>query len=157
MTKLTNDEYAARVAAGDYPDDRHVMLGDVFEDARGSISIVLLTQIGSVARIHSVAGAVRANHYHRTDFHYALVEDGQVLYFERAIGDTIIPEPTIFGPGQMFFTPPLREHAMLFSEATVIYTFSRRKRDHESHESDVVRVDFVTPAVAADVLRRLIR
>lgn len=157
MSKLTNDEYSAAVARGDFPDDPRVILGDKFIDDRGSISNVLLAQIGSIARIHSVAGAVRANHLHRTDWHYALVEDGQVLYFERPLHGTHIPEPQVFGPGQMFFTPPMMEHAMLFSEASVIYTFAKNRRDHDGHESDVVRVDFITPTVAADVLRRFVR
>jgi hypothetical protein len=45
-----------------------------------------------------------------------------------------------FQAGQLFFTPPLVAHVMYFPERTTFMTFARNKRDHESHESDVVRV-----------------
>lgn len=145
---MTNDEYAAAVDSGDFPATPQVPLGAEFIDERGRIGNVLLSPITSVARIYSVAHAVRANHYHKSDWHYALVESGTVLYFERDIGSKDIPMPRIYRAGQMFFTPPMREHAMLFAEDSVIYTFAKNVRNHESHEADVVRVEFVTSDVA---------
>lgn len=145
MTK--NLEYCTRVDAEDYSVDTFVPLDDVFENANGEIRNLVQAPIGAVSRIGSKRGSVRANHWHRTDFHYAIVEYGKVLYFERAVGETEVPTPRLFGHGQMFFTPPNREHAMLFVEDTVIYTFAKRRRTHEEHEADVVRVEFVTPTV----------
>lgn len=142
-----NRKYTDRVAAGDYPSDPFVPLDDKFKNDNGEILNVLFSECRSVARIGSFRGKVRANHWHRTDWHYALVESGQVLYFERAVGDTEVPTPRLFAAGQMFFTPPNREHAMLFMEDTVIYTLAKNVRTHEEHEADVVRVEFVTPAV----------
>lgn len=121
-----------------------------FEDARGTITNLLLTQVNSVSEIYSVAGAVRANHFHKTDWHYTYVIEGTVLYFERALGSTEIPDPQTFQSGEMFFTPPNREHAMLFAEESTILTFARNLRDHDSHESDVMRVDFITPEIAKE-------
>jgi quercetin dioxygenase-like cupin family protein len=152
---MTNDEYAAAVDSGAYPETTSVPIGDEFSDDRGAINNILLTPITSVARITSVPRAVRANHYHRTDWHYALVESGTVLYFERAIGSTEIPEPHIYRAGEMFFTPPMREHAMLFAEPSVIYTFAKNVRNHDTHEADLVRVEFITPEIAAAALAKL--
>ena len=126
-----------------------VAIPEPFADERGTITNLLLTPITSVAEIQSKRGSVRANHWHRTDFHYAYVVLGKVVYFERDIGSKDIPEPTTYASGQMFYTPPMREHAMLFTEDSVIMTFAKNSRDHDSHEADVVRVEFVTPEVAA--------
>ena len=147
MTK--NQQYAQLVDQGNFPAEVSVPLDDFFRDDRGEILNVLLTPITSVARISSKAGTVRANHYHKTDWHYAFVESGQILYFEREIGATVVPAPKVFNPGQMFFTRPNVEHAMLFSQDSVFYTFAKNIRSHDNHESDVERVSFVTPEVIA--------
>ena len=143
MTK--NQEYSNAVSKGDFPAEFLVPLDDSFKDERGEIVNLLLTPITSVARITSKAGTVRANHWHKTDWHYAFVESGEILYFERGIGDIEVPEPHIYKPGTMFFTRPNVEHAMLFSKDTVFYTFAKNERSHDMHESDVVRVPFITP------------
>ena len=40
----------------------------------------------------------------------------------------------------MFFTPPMVEHAMFFPVESTFITFAKNRRDHENHESDLVRV-----------------
>lgn len=142
-------EYARAVDAGVYPTGPDVPIDIGLTDHRGEIANLLLTPITSVARITSKRGTVRANHYHRTDWHYTFVEHGTVFYFERAVGDDSVPAPRSFVSGEMFFTPPNIEHAMLFAEDCIIFTFAKNKRTHEEHESDVVRVDFVTPDIIA--------
>ncbi len=98
---------------------------------------------GGVSIIESNAGAVRSNHYHKEDSHTLYVVSGALLYFERPIGSFQIDEPLIVLPGQMFFTPPLREHSIVFLYQTTMISVSARTRDHASHESDVVRVDYL--------------
>lgn len=142
-----NRKYTDRVSIQDYPADPRVPLDDFFKNEKGEILNVLFGESKSVARIGSYAGQVRANHWHRTDWHYALVESGKVLYFYRGVGETEVKPPLVFKAGEMFFTPPNLEHAMLFTEDTVIYTFARNVRTHDEHEADVVRVEFVTPFV----------
>lgn len=149
---MTNMEYAQAVDSGLFPEDPTVPPGTDFVDDRGKIHNVLLTPITSVARITSKRGSMRANHTHKTDWHYALVEHGEVYYFERVVGDEEIPVPKIYGKGEMFFTQPNREHCMLFSEDSVIYTFAKNIRTHENHEADLVRVDFLTQEIAAGFL-----
>lgn len=149
---MTNDEYTARVAAGDYPVTSYVPHEPAFSDTRGTITNLLLTPLNSVAILTSKRGTVRANHYHRTDWHYAYVISGRVAYFERDVGAQKIPTPTVFVPGQMFFTPPMREHAMVFAADTVIMTFARNVRSHDNHEADVVRVEFINPDLVKALL-----
>lgn len=145
---MTNMEYTAAVEHGAIKAGGLVPVHPSFTDVRGTIANMLLTPINSVAEITSRRGSIRANHYHKTDWHYAYVVSGTVLYFERGVGETDIPEPRAYHPGDMFFTPPLREHAMLFAEDTVILTFARLVRSHDNHEADVVRVPFVTGELA---------
>lgn len=143
-----NWRYSEAVAAEAYPKDPLVPLDDVFEDERGEIRNLLLSQITSIARIASKKGTTRANHWHKTDWHYAYVELGEVFYFERAVGENTIPEPRVFQPGEMFFTPPNREHCMLFTKDSVIFTFAKNRRSHVEHEADLIRVAFITPEIA---------
>jgi hypothetical protein len=46
--------------------------------------------------------------------------------------------------GQIFFTPPMIEHAMCFPEDTAFVCLGRNSRAQEVYEADVVRVDVVT-------------
>lgn len=149
---MTNEEYTKAVDTGTWPTSAEVPIPAPFADERGTITNLLLTPITSVAEIQSCRGSVRANHWHKTDWHYAYVVFGCVAYFERAVGSPEIPEPTFYRSGQMFHTPPSREHAMLFTEDSAIMTFAKNVRSHDNHEADVVRVDFITPDVAAKYL-----
>lgn len=148
---MTNQQYVDAVARGEFPQFARVPLGEGFKDQRGEILNLILSEglVGSVAEIGSARGSVRANHYHKTDWHFTYVAAGSVLYFERPIGSAEVPEPEEFVPGEVFFTPPNVEHAMLFSEDSVILTFAKNVRTHENHEADLVRVSFVTPEIVA--------
>lgn len=157
MTKSDRDQahedFTQAVDEGRWPTDNAVPLPEPFVNQNGAIQNLLLKPLQSVAALTSVRGAIRANHYHRTDWHYAYVVRGRVLYFERAIGEHRVTEPQSFGPGEMFFTPPLREHAMLFTEDSLILTFAKNVRSHEEHEADLVRVAYVTEGVAKEYLK----
>lgn len=150
---MDHDEYTTAVDEGRWPTDPKVPLPAPFVNENGTIQNLLLKQCKSVTSIISKRGAVRANHYHRTDWHYTYVVSGRVLYFERAVGQTTILPPKEFGAGDMYFTPPNLEHSMLFLEESVVLTFAKNVRTHEEHEADLVRVpDFITPSVAAGYL-----
>lgn len=142
----TNDSYASMVEAGNWPTVPTVPLDDPYEDERGSIQNLVLKPVGGVAVIMTKAGTLRSNHYHKTDWHYIYVLSGHVLYFERDVGSDVVPKPDEYGPGDMFFTPPMMEHCVAFLEDTVLVTASKNARSHENHEEDLVRVDFVTPS-----------
>lgn len=142
---MNHEEYVTLVDNGVWPSTSEVPEGTSFEDHRGIIKNILLKPVNSLAIIKSKAKTLRANHYHKTDWHYTYVVSGRVLYFERKIGETGIPDPIVYRPDSMFFTPPMMEHCMAFDEPTIILTAAKNIRSHENHESDLVRVDFVTP------------
>lgn len=131
--------------AMDWPRQPLVPLEEPFVDQRGAIQPLVDDTMMSAVWITSKSGVLRANHYHKTDWHYCYVVEGAIEYFHRPHGSTAGPERILVPTGAMFFTPPMVEHAMRFPEDTVFLTLSRNRRDHTSYEADVVRVELVSP------------
>jgi dTDP-4-dehydrorhamnose 3,5-epimerase-like enzyme len=99
----------------------------------------------SCVLISSKKGTVRANHYHRTDWHYCYLLSGRIDYYHRPTGSREKPAKVTILQGQMFFTPPMVDHAMVFSEDSVFLAFGRNSRVQEVYEADVVRIDPINP------------
>lgn len=115
-----------------------------FVDNRGTIQPLLDVEIKSSVIIRSLEGAVRGNHYHKEDFHYCYVVSGRLLYrFRPAQSEMSRTEDIEIGPGQMFFTPPMVEHAMVMLEPTIFIAFGGRTRQQSAYEDDLVRVKLV--------------
>ncbi len=132
------------VNTGKYPDEPLVPLDAPFVNKNGAIQNLLLSGFTSVAIIESGQGALRANHYHKTDWHYAYVLEGEVWYYWQKISEASRERNSaIFKKGDMFFTPPMMIHAMFFPEKTNILTLARNVRDHAHHEADVVRIEII--------------
>ncbi len=123
-----------------WPSTVIVPLALSFTDARGSIQPLVDMNMNSCVLISSKAGTVRANHYHKTDWHFCYVLSGSIEYYHRPAGSTEVPERVVVEQGQLFFTPPMVEHTMVFSEDTVFLTLGRNSRVQEAYEEDVVRV-----------------
>ena len=119
-------------------------LPDPFADKRGVIQNLLELDAGDgicgVAIIRSRGNTTRSNHYHKTDAHWLYVLSGEMHYCERPVGAAKYPTHTVIKAGQMVYTGPLVEHRTYFPVDTVLVSMSKNPRDHESHESDVVRV-----------------
>ena len=114
-------------------------------DARGAIQPLVDADFRSAQLISSVAGSVRANHYHKNDWHYMYLVSGAFNYYHRPVGSVDEPTCVRFDAGQMVFTPPMLEHAVEFLEDTVFINFSGSQRDQATYEADVVRIDLVQP------------
>ena len=140
---LSNREFSAAVDQGRFPDQVAVPIDPPFVNQNGEIYNLLLERFTSVGLLNSVAGAVRANHYHKTDWHYTFVQSGTVEYYWRPQGSKAKPNHQTFPAGTMFFTPPMVDHAMFFPTDTVIFTFAKNVRDQEHHEADVVRLPLI--------------
>jgi len=121
-----------------------VKLEKPFVDGRGSIKPLVDIIMKSAVMIDSKAGSLRANHYHKTDWHYCYVVSGQIEYIHRQTGSDQEPKTIIVSEGEMIFTPPMVDHGMKFPVDTVFLTLARNPRDQESYEADVVRVDMVS-------------
>ena len=125
-------------------EDPIVPMTKEFADPRGSILPLADEDMKSAVLITSKAGTIRANHYHKTDWHYCYVVSGSIDYYFRPVGNKQPPKHAKVKKGQIFFTPPLIEHAMCFPEDTVFVCLGRNSRAQEVYEADVVRVDVVT-------------
>jgi dTDP-4-dehydrorhamnose 3,5-epimerase-like enzyme len=126
-----------------WPRDVIVPLEEPFEDARGAIQPLVDVPMKSCVLISSKKGTVRANHYHRTDWHYCYVVEGEIDYYHRPHGSDAEPEKVTVTKGQMFFTPPMVDHAMVFTDDTVFLTWGRNSRAQEVYEADVERIELV--------------
>jgi len=137
---LTEEERAL------WPKEPIVALERPFADARGSIQPLVDMMMKSAVLITSKKGSFRANHYHRTDWHYCYVLKGCIEYYHRPTGSAAEPQVILVKQGQMVFTPPMVDHGMKFPEDTEFLTLSRNPRDQESYEADVVRINMVNTA-----------
>ena len=122
-----------------------VRLEKPFIDPRGKIQPLVDRTMKSAVIIESIAGSIRANHYHKTDWHYCYVIFGAIEYYYRPTGSDSAPKILTVRANEMIFTPPMVDHAMKFSEDTSFLTLSRNPRDQKTYEADVVRVDMVSP------------
>ena len=126
-----------------WPEHPIVSLEKPFVDDRGSIQPLVDQLMKSAVMIESKAGSLRANHYHKTDWHYCYVVSGSIHYYHRPTGSDFDPEMLEVKQGQMVFTPPMVDHGMKFPEDTVFLTLSRNPRDQLAYESDVVRINML--------------
>ena len=122
-----------------------VPLEPPFADARGAIQPLVDLPMKSCVLISSKKGTVRANHYHKTDWHFCYVMKGTIEYHHRPHGSTDPAEVVTIGEGQLFFTPPMVDHAMVFPEDTVFLTLGRNSRAQDVYEADVERINLVGP------------
>lgn len=136
---LTEEEMAS------WPTEVKVKLEEAFEDNRGSIQPLVDMDMKSCVLITSNPGAVRANHFHKTGWHFCYVVAGEIEYYHRKVGDTNPPEKVIAGPGEMIFTPPQVEHSMVFKVTSTFITMDRNSRIQEVYEADVVRIPPIEP------------
>ena len=138
ITPVTDEEKAT------WPNHGVIKLEKPFVDVRGSIKPLVDIMMQSAVMIESKAGSLRANHYHKTDWHYCYIISGKIEYLHRPTGSNQTPETILVNEGEMVFTPPMIDHAMKFPVDTVFLTLSRNPRDQASYEADVVRVDMVS-------------
>ena len=126
--------------------DRHIIdLEEPFSDDRGFIQMLVNTPIKNVTLIKSNKGAVRANHYHNTDWHYMYMFEGQSDYYFRPAESKEEPKKIVWKKNQLIFTPPMEEHTTVFTEDSLFIAISRNPRDQETYEADVKRAQLVDP------------
>ncbi len=134
---LTEQEMAS------WPKEPLVELSKPFVDVRGNIQPLVDEMMRSAVMIQSKAGSVRANHYHKTDWHYCYIIAGRIEYYHRPTGSDREPELIVAEAGQMIFTPPMVDHVMKYPVDTMFLTLSRNPRDQEAYEADVVRIELI--------------
>ena len=115
-----------------------------FSDERGAIYPLVDAKMESAVLITSKEGSIRANHYHKTDWHYCYVLEGAIEYYHRPHGSDEEPKKVMVNKGEMVYTPPMVDHAMKFPTDTVFLTLGGNPRDQETYEADIERVELVT-------------
>jgi quercetin dioxygenase-like cupin family protein len=123
-----------------WPKDVIVKLEKAFVDLRGSIQPLVDLPMESAVLIHSKKGAVRANHYHQTDWHFCYVLSGSIEYLHRPTGSKAKPKTLFVREGELFFTPPMVDHQMIFPEDASFLVLGRNSRAQPVYEADVVRI-----------------
>ena len=123
-----------------WPAEALVDLEPPHVDERGAIQPLVDRKMLSALMISSTQGALRANHYHRTDWHYCYVLDGSIEYLHRPTGSRAKPKRVFVKEGELFFTPPMVDHQMIFPEKATFLVLSRNSREQEVYEADVVRI-----------------
>ena len=123
-----------------WPRDVIVKLERAFVDLRGSIQPLVDLPMESAVLIHSKKGAVRANHYHQTDWHFCYVLSGSIEYLHRPTGSKAKPKTVFVKEGELFFTPPMVDHQMIFPEDASFLVLGRNSRAQPVYEADVVRI-----------------
>lgn len=126
-----------------YLENPIVDLEPPFVDERGAIHPIVDEKMESCVIITSNKGTVRANHFHKTDWHFCHVLSGEIEYYWRETGSEEEPNKITIREGQCFFTPPMVDHAMVFPVDTTFLTLGRNPRDQASYEADVERIRLV--------------
>ena len=114
-----------------------------YEDARGIIQPLCDLNMKSASLIVSKPNTWRANHYHKTDWHFIYVLKGSFEYYFKKTNSNEKVKKKIVKKGELLFTGPIVDHAMLYTEQTEIIVVSKNPRDQETYERDTVRIDFM--------------
>ena len=120
-----------------------VRIGNIYKDKRGVIYNILNKTLGSCLLINSKKNSIRANHYHKKDWHYCYILKGKIEYYSRKVGSKRKPKKEIFKKGDLFFTPSLVEHAMYYPENTQFLALAKLTRKKVNYEKDTVRVKLI--------------
>ena len=128
-----------------WPNKTKIKLEKAFEDNRGYIQPLVNFPMKNLSLIFSKKGSVRSNHNHYTDWHYMYTISGAFDYHYRPHGSNEDLKVEKFVAGEMVFTPPMEDHACVFTEDTLLVVVSRNPRDQETYESDVVRIQLIDP------------
>ena len=140
---IKNSKLNNKGLSDNWPNQPIVSLEKSFKDARGEIKPLVDRLMKSAVLIESKKGSLRANHYHKTDWHYCYVISGEIEYFHRKTGSKEKPQRILVKKGQMVFTPPMVDHAMKFPQDTTFLTLSKNPRDQETYEKDVIRINMI--------------
>ena len=111
-------------------------------DIRGSIVSIVDDVVQNVSLITCNAGSIRSNHYHKKDFHYMYVLEGEIDYFYKELNNDVVHYFKV-KKDDIIFTPKNEIHATFFPLNTKLIVSSMLPRDQETYEKDTVRVEFI--------------
>ncbi len=121
-----------------------IQLPEGFIDDRGHIQPICDLEMKSASIILSKKNSWRANHYHKSDWHFIYVIKGSFEYYFKKTNSKEKINKKIITKGNLLFTGPMIDHAMYYTEETEILVVSKNPRDQNTYEEDTVRIDFMT-------------
>jgi len=111
-----------------------------FSDTRGIIINLADGDIGDVAVITSEAGAIRANHFHREDWHICYLLNGKSKYFWKNNLESGSHNLEIVA-GMSVITPPLVPHKFEFIEKSTMIVISKLSRLKDNYDTDTNKLN----------------
>ena len=115
-----------------------------YSDERGIIQPLCDLNMKSASLIISKPNTWRANHYHKTDWHFIYVIKGSFEYYFKKTNSNEKVQKKVIKKGELLFTGPIVDHAMYYTEETEIIVLSKNPRDQKTYEEDTVRIDFMS-------------
>jgi len=126
-----------------FEDKDLIELPENHSDERGFIQPLCDLEMKSASLLYSKKNTWRANHYHKSDWHFIYVlEGGFDYYYRKTNSNEKIGKKTV-KKNQLLYTGPLVDHAMLYTEETKLLVVSKNPRDQKTYEEDTVRIDFM--------------
>lgn len=112
-----------------------------YEDERGLIeNITPDQQIQDILLITGKRGAVRGNHYHKTDQHYCYILRGTIMYeYQTLDGRKNYKE---LHAGDMVVNDIQEKHRFTFLTDGAFIAMATKSRKQEDYEEDTVREEF---------------
>ena len=86
------------------PKEVQIELEKPFIDERGGIQPLVDLPMKSCVLISSKKNTIRANHYHKTDWHFCYVMEGSIDYYHRKVGDSNFPQLEKIKKGKLFYS-----------------------------------------------------
>ena len=121
-------------------------------DIRGNILSIVDKEVSNVSIISCNAGTIRSNHYHKKDFHFMYVLNGEIDYLFKGLENDQFSYLKV-SKGQTIFTPKQEIHATHFPINTTLIVSSGFPRDQQTYENDTVRVKFINKYNLKEMIR----
>jgi quercetin dioxygenase-like cupin family protein len=108
-------------------------LGVSYEDKRGKIKDLIVSEIDSVTHITFTAGAIRGNHFHKYTTQWVFVVNGKVEGLTK-VNERVVFE--VFSAGDFFVSYPNEAHAFKALEPCEILVFTKGPRSGGDYNLD---------------------
>ena len=138
----------------DYLNADLVNLKEKFGDNRGFIQPLCDLNMKSASLIYTKPDQWRANHYHKEDWHFIYVIKGEFEYYFKKTNSEEKIQKKIIKEGELLFTGPMIDHAMLYTKETKLLVMSKNPRDQKTYEEDTVRVNFIDKTNISGYLKK---
>lgn len=118
---------------------------EIHRDYRGVIADVFYgVVINHVAKIDSLPGVIRGNHYHALSTQHILITKGSLEYWYKNDSEIGFGTAYVTKVGDLVTTPPNEIHALRISDLGCEFlAFTSGLRGGSDYESDTFRVDSI--------------